>query len=71
MAENEPSRITARELRAAELRMTGRPPASAMGLIGFVPAAPASPVDTPQPPRRSGSSNGQGVVNTPSQAGKS
>jgi hypothetical protein len=42
MAERETQQITERELREAELQMTGRPPASATGFIGFVPAAPAS-----------------------------
>ena len=35
--------ITERELREAELQMTGRPPAGAAGFIGFVPAAPPAP----------------------------
>jgi hypothetical protein len=41
MAETENKQITERELREAELQMTGRPPA-ATGFIGFVPAAPAN-----------------------------
>ncbi len=40
MAETENNPITGRELREAELQMTGRP-AGATGFIGFVPAVPA------------------------------
>ena len=43
MAENETQQITERELREAELQMSGRPPSTATGFIGFVPAVPASP----------------------------
>lgn len=43
MADNETFQITEREIREAELQMTGRPPASATGFIGFVAAAPGSP----------------------------
>jgi hypothetical protein len=43
MADNDKSVITEREIREAELQMTGRPPASPTGFIGFVPAAPAGP----------------------------
>jgi hypothetical protein len=42
MAEHETRQITEREIREAELQMTGRLPASATGFIGFVPAAPNS-----------------------------
>jgi hypothetical protein len=41
MAETENKQITERELREAELQMTGRPPV-ATGFIGFVPAAPGA-----------------------------
>ena len=68
MAENEPTQITERELREAELQMTGRPPASATGLIGFVPAAPPSPVVAQQPTGDTGSNGGSGAANNPPQA---
>lgn len=35
--------LTRQERREAEIKMTGRPPASAVGFIGFVPAVPAAP----------------------------
>ena len=35
--------IINRELREAEIKMTGRPPTSAVGFIGFVPAVPSAP----------------------------
>jgi hypothetical protein len=66
MADRETSRITERELREAELQMTGRPPPSATGFIGFVPASPgfaaangaaAVPVPTP-----SGSTEADGTA---------
>jgi hypothetical protein len=41
MADENTQRITERELREAELQMTGRIPASATGFIGFVPAGPS------------------------------
>jgi hypothetical protein len=41
MAEAENNPITGREIREAELQMTGRP-AVATGFIGFVPAVPTS-----------------------------
>jgi len=68
MAENEPTQITERELREAELQMTGRPPASATGLIGFVPAAPASPGGAPRPTGITGSNGGLGAANNSPQA---
>lgn len=40
MADREHRRVTEHEIREAEIQMTGRPPASATGFIGFVPAAP-------------------------------
>jgi hypothetical protein len=40
MPERENRRITEHEIREAELQMTGRPPASATGFIGFRPVAP-------------------------------
>ena len=40
MTERKGKQITEREIREAELQMTGRPPSSATGFIGFVPAAP-------------------------------
>jgi hypothetical protein len=40
MAERGDRQITEYEIREAELQMTGRPPASATGFIGFVPATP-------------------------------
>jgi hypothetical protein len=67
MAENEPTQITERELREAELQMTGRPPASATGLIGFVPAAPASPDGSP-PADAASSNGGTGAPNNSPQA---
>ncbi len=42
MAENETRQVTEHELREAELQMTGRPPTTATGFIGFVPATPAN-----------------------------
>lgn len=42
MAENDTRQVTEREIREAELQMTGRPPTTATGFIGFVPATPAS-----------------------------
>jgi hypothetical protein len=42
MAENDTKQITERELREAELQMTGRLPVAATAFIGFVPAAPAT-----------------------------
>ncbi len=44
-------------LRESELQMTGRPPASATGFIGFVPAAPnPAPGATGTPPASADSS---------------
>lgn len=64
MTENGTKQITERELREAELQMTGRPPAPATGFIGFVPA----------PPGTSGSSTSDGKTtggtNTPPQTDK-
>jgi hypothetical protein len=39
---DESRQITEREIREAELQMTGRPPESATGFIGFIPAVPSS-----------------------------
>jgi hypothetical protein len=58
MPERENRRITEHEIREAELQMTGRPPASATGFIGFVPAAPNAGTDGNQRPA---SSNGAGA----------
>jgi len=55
MAERESTPITERELREAELQMSGRPPASATGFIGFRPAAPTTGV-TGTPPAANGGS---------------
>jgi len=55
MAERESTPITERELREAELQMSGRPPASATGFIGFRPAAPTTGV-TGTPPTANGGS---------------
>jgi hypothetical protein len=60
MAESQPRRITKRERREAELHMTGRPPASVIGMIGFVPAIPTHPVSAPRPVGDTSSSRGQG-----------
>jgi hypothetical protein len=43
MADKDTKQVTERELREAELQMTGHPPTTATGFIGFVPATPASP----------------------------
>lgn len=43
MAEKDTKQVTERELREAELQMTGHPPSTATGFIGFVPATPGSP----------------------------
>jgi len=67
MGEHEPTQITERELREAELQMTGRPPASATGLIGFVPAVPPSPVATQPSTGDSGSNGGSSVGSNPTQ----
>ncbi len=40
MAENETQQVTQRDLREAELQMTGRPPAAATGFIRCVAARP-------------------------------
>jgi hypothetical protein len=53
MAETDNKQIVEREIREAELQMTGRPPASPAGFIGFVPATPA--------PTNGGSSDGGGI----------
>lgn len=63
MAEREKRRITEQELREAELQMSGRPPASATGFIGFVPAAPTTDATAGgdngnQPPARTGDDSG-------------
>ena len=42
MTASDNKQITEREIREAELQMTGRPPASPTGFIGFVPASPAT-----------------------------
>jgi hypothetical protein len=42
MSENQNKQIVEREIREAELQMTGHPPASPTGFIGFVPAAPSN-----------------------------
>jgi hypothetical protein len=49
MAERQTQPITERELREAELQMTGRPPSSATAFIGFVPAGPASATNNSRP----------------------
>jgi hypothetical protein len=58
MAERENRRITEQEIREAELQMSGRPPASATGFIGFIPAPPNGAGDGNQPPASSGSDSG-------------
>lgn len=58
MAERETFQITEREIREAELQMTGRPPAAATGFIGFVAAAPNSPG------ANAGSSNSNGAASS-------
>lgn len=51
MPDSRPAEITKRELREAELQMTGRPPAGATAFIGFVPATPpGSPAHAATPP---------------------
>jgi hypothetical protein len=66
MAEREKRRITEQELRDAELQMSGRPPASATGFIGFVPAAPTTDATAgsgengSQPPVGTGDDSGNG-----------
>lgn len=64
MAENDTRQITERELREAELQMTGRPPAAATGFIGFVPAAPGTSGGSMSD---GGTTNG---ANNPPQTGK-
>jgi hypothetical protein len=46
MSDQQTIQITERELREAELQMTGSPPTSGTAFIGFVPSQPPSaPVD--------------------------
>ncbi len=70
MAENETTRITDRELREAELQMTGRPPASATGFIGFVPDTPATS-DGASSNGTAGSNAGSGAAADSSEADSS
>lgn len=58
MAEPNTKPITERELREAELQMTGRPPASATGFIGFKPAVPGGSTSSAMPPQN-GNAGGQ------------
>lgn len=57
MPERESQSISERGIREAELQMTGRPPASATGFIGFRPVAPANQAAGAPPP---GTANGAG-----------
>jgi len=54
MAKRDTTQITKRELREAELRMTGPPPAPGTGFIGFVPARPANADDCGAPEGNAG-----------------
>ncbi|MGK2939141.1 MAG: hypothetical protein ACSLFR_15255 [Solirubrobacteraceae bacterium] len=56
MTERETPPITERELREAELQMTGRPPV-ATGFIGFHPVTPPNGASSPQPATENGSSS--------------
>jgi hypothetical protein len=60
MADYENRQITEHEIREAELQMTGRPPASATGFIGFVPAAPNSNGNETAPAAANNSGNDAG-----------
>lgn len=42
MTDTAKKQITEHEIREAELQMTGRPPATATGFIGFIPATPSA-----------------------------
>jgi hypothetical protein len=68
MAKSGPRRTTRRELREGELHMTGRPPASGIGFIGFVPAVPVPPTGGSPPAGTTGSNDGQEASNNSAQA---